>query len=169
MGRVLIATAGTEYDQRAIEKALELLNPNHHFIFLTVTGLGGKIPLAATAAPVLPPVVLPDSEVFEEIDQRAQEEGERRLETMVDRLQMTAAIQVESGDPADRICAAADEQNVDLIVIGSSDASLVQRILRGSISDQVAHRAPCPVLLMHLTEANEAPDQVDQGEQTVPS
>ena len=169
MGRVLIATAGTEYDQRAIEKALELLNPNHHFIFLTVTGLGG---IFFWLPPQLPCCHRSCCRTLRY--SRRSISGPRRRESAasrrsVDRLQMTAAIQVESGDPADRICAAADEQNVDLIVIGSSDASLVQRILRGSISDQVAHRAPCPVLLMHLTQADVAHDQVDEGEQAVPS
>jgi nucleotide-binding universal stress UspA family protein len=154
MGTVLVATAGTEYDERAIEKALELLSPDHDYIFLTVTSLAGAVPLAATAAPVLPPVVVTDSEAFEEVDHTAHEEGRRRLETLVNRLQMTAATLVETGDPAERICSTAADQHADLIVIGSSDAKLVQRILRGSISDTVAHRASCPVLLMHLSEAD---------------
>jgi nucleotide-binding universal stress UspA family protein len=163
MSRVLVATTGTQEDERRVEKALELLNPHHEYIFLTVTNaLMGALPLVATAPPVLPPVVIPDSGAFEEVDQLAQREGEQRLEHMIDRLHLSAAVEVERGDPADRICAAADEQEVDLIVIGSSDASLMQRILRGSISDQVAHQAGRPVLLMHLNET----DQLQGGNGT---
>jgi nucleotide-binding universal stress UspA family protein len=168
MGTVLVATAGTEYDERAIEKALELLSPGHNYMFLTVTSLAAAVPLAATAAPVLPPVVITDSEAFEEVDQIAHEEGRRRVETLVNRLQMTAAILVDSGDPAERICATAADQQADLIVIGSSDANLVQRILRGSISDTVAHRAPCPVLLMHLSDAD-AVEPDDDTREAAPS
>ena len=36
MSKVLVATAGTEFDQQAVKEALDLLGPDHDYLFLTV-------------------------------------------------------------------------------------------------------------------------------------
>jgi nucleotide-binding universal stress UspA family protein len=52
---------------------------------------------------------------------------------------------VEAGHPADRLVAAAEEQNAALIVVGSSGP---RSSLLGSISADVSRRAPCPVVVV---------------------
>jgi nucleotide-binding universal stress UspA family protein len=149
MGRVLVALAGREdHDLGAFEQALGLLGADHQYVLFTVEERReGLFPLAATGTPDLPPAVMPDPKTFAEIETRAEARGRNYLQNLVDGLHMTAEIQVESGVAADRICATATEQSVDLIVVGSSDPGIVHRILLGSTSDQVVHHAPCPVLV----------------------
>ncbi|WP_168122326.1 universal stress protein [Paenibacillus sp. HB172176] len=53
-----------------------------------------------------------------------------------------------TGDPAQIICRAAEEQQADLIVMGSRGAGLVSEILIGSVSHNVVKHSHCPVLIV---------------------
>jgi len=53
------------------------------------------------------------------------------------------------GDPADTIVAAAEEHGADLIVVGSRELNLVQRLLGQSVSQSVAAHAHTDVLIVH--------------------
>jgi len=50
------------------------------------------------------------------------------------------------GDPATEIVKAADDENADMIVIGSHGRTGISRFLMGSVAEQVVRRAKCPVL-----------------------
>lgn len=52
------------------------------------------------------------------------------------------------GRTADAIVTLAEEENVDLLVIGSRGLSNVERILLGSVTTRVVQMAHCPVLVM---------------------
>lgn len=52
------------------------------------------------------------------------------------------------GSPATTILKVADEEKVDLIVMGTVGMSAVERVLLGSVSGKVSHHARCPVLLV---------------------
>jgi nucleotide-binding universal stress UspA family protein len=52
------------------------------------------------------------------------------------------------GDPGSAICEAAEQDGYDLIVVGSRNLGGVRRALLGSVSDRVAHHAPCDVLIV---------------------
>lgn len=53
-----------------------------------------------------------------------------------------------SGAPAPAIAEACEEAGADLLVAGSRGYGPVMRVLAGSVSTQLAHRAPCPVLVV---------------------
>ena len=53
------------------------------------------------------------------------------------------------GHTAESIVEAATERGADVIVIGSGEPGFVQRLLGSSISDAVAHKAHCDVLIVH--------------------
>jgi len=50
-------------------------------------------------------------------------------------------------DPGERIVKLAQEQNFDLIVMGSRGLSVVKELILGSISSKVLHHAGCPVII----------------------
>lgn len=56
---------------------------------------------------------------------------------------------VAFGDPGDEIVDAADEQDVDLIVVGSRGQSALTSFLLGSVSYKVTRSANRPVLIVH--------------------
>ena len=56
---------------------------------------------------------------------------------------------IKEGTPAKAILDVASEEDIDLIVIGSSGKSGFDRFILGSVSDKVVNAAKCPVLVVH--------------------
>jgi nucleotide-binding universal stress UspA family protein len=52
------------------------------------------------------------------------------------------------GDPAEVIIQVANEQQADLIVVGSRGLTGIQRFHLGSVSSKVSHHAPCSVMIV---------------------
>lgn len=52
------------------------------------------------------------------------------------------------GTPAGKILSVAEEQNVDLIVMGTHGRTGFGRLLMGSVAEAVVRRAACPVLIV---------------------
>ncbi|NPV27869.1 MAG: universal stress protein [Firmicutes bacterium] len=55
---------------------------------------------------------------------------------------------VTFGNPAESICAFAEQENCDLIIMGCRGLSKLQELLLGSVSDRVLKLAKCPVLIV---------------------
>jgi nucleotide-binding universal stress UspA family protein len=55
---------------------------------------------------------------------------------------------LREGQPAEEIITLAEELDADLVVVGSRRAGRVKRLITGSVSEGVVHRASCPVLIV---------------------
>lgn len=62
---------------------------------------------------------------------------------------------VLSGTPGPTIVAACEEAGADLLVAGSRGYGPVLRVLLGSVSTQLLHKAPCPVLVVPRPQREE--------------
>jgi nucleotide-binding universal stress UspA family protein len=85
-------------------------------------------------------VILPPPEAYEE-----------RWRERLSRLQPPdPAVRLERrlvhGYPADKILRVAEESRCGLIVMGTHGWTGLNRLVMGSVAEQVARRAPCPVL-----------------------
>ena len=59
------------------------------------------------------------------------------------------------GDPISQIVHAAEEQRVDMIVMGTHGRTGLTRLLMGSVAEAVVRRAACPVLIVkHFPSAD---------------
>lgn len=61
------------------------------------------------------------------------------------------------GDAATEILEKAEEVHCDLIVMGTHGRSGLDRLLMGSVAEQVVRKAPCPVLTVKLPTAVKTP------------
>ncbi len=52
------------------------------------------------------------------------------------------------GYPADEINKIAKDENYDMIVVGNLGKTGIERMLMGSVSENVVRHAPCPVLVV---------------------
>ena len=157
MTRVLVAVDDSEGSVRAAEAAHRLFGDGATYLAVSVTtavdlaaipwyGAGWGAPYAAGFGTVWPyrgegtaQAELADAEEVAR-DQAREVAAESGL---------PAAVAVgEEGDPAMAILHAADERNVDVIVVGSSDRGWLDRLVRPSVSKEVVKQADVPVLVV---------------------
>ena len=55
----------------------------------------------------------------------------------------------ESGAPADQLLELAEQRDADLIVVGAGDAGFLERLLQGSVTEDVARHTNRDVLIVH--------------------
>jgi nucleotide-binding universal stress UspA family protein len=58
------------------------------------------------------------------------------------------------GDPAGEIVRIADEEEAEMIVLGTHGRTGLTRLLMGSVAEAIVRRAPCPVLVYRETSEN---------------
>ena len=137
MKKIVIGYDGTEPSGRALERAAALAHAFNSQLIVTsvaplLTGIG------RTAGPVDP--VDPPEQHARELDAaRAFLEGES----------LQAEYVPAVGDPADTIVELANERGADLVVVGTREPSIVQRLLGQSVSGSVVRHAHCDVLIVH--------------------
>lgn len=66
--------------------------------------------------------------------------------------------QIESATPAEEIVGYADENDVDLVVMGTHGRRGVDRMLFGSVTEEVVRKAPCPAFTVRQ-DAEVTPEQ----------
>lgn len=62
---------------------------------------------------------------------------------------LTAELVQSAGQPAEKIVALADERGADLIVVGMRKKRFIERLVEGSVAQNVLRRATCDVLAVH--------------------
>jgi nucleotide-binding universal stress UspA family protein len=146
--KVLIAVDDEAESEDAMSFAQQLLPDDAAVIVVnvarsTITPYGtiGGLGAAYAGSPTL----------SADADLRAQELADREAEAVVaragDAVHATDR-RVEHGDVGPSICRVAEDEAVDLVVLGTHDRSRWSRLWFGSVSDHVVRHAPCPVLVV---------------------
>lgn len=133
---ILVAVDGSDGSKRAISLAREIATAKQaRLTLLHVVEPPASFPLEAYG--------LTRAQVYE-----TQLQGARALlEAVASDLPMQVEQVIESGAPAETICAQAEERRADLVVLGSRGMGAVGRWLLGSVSDRVVHLSKKPVLV----------------------
>ncbi len=80
--------------------------------------------------------------------QELAEAGEELERTAAALTSTTVEKRIEVGDVGGTVCRVAADLGVDVIVVGSHGRGAIERLLLGSVSEQVVRHAPCPVLVV---------------------
>lgn len=143
--RLLLATDGSDLAISALAAGLRLVD--HPRELLLVTAVPTVDPSIVVGSGHAGPVMgLTDKqELIAERDREAQRSLDETLTRLgLDATAVTAVIL--RGDPGVEICARAESDDIDLIVLGTSGNGGFKRALLGSTSDHVVRNAPCPVM-----------------------
>lgn len=127
---VLVGIDGSEHSIKAFEYAVQI---------------GEKIGSKFTLVNVQEP------RIYDYAPKTAEELGYRILSSAISALgkeKSQIEKKVEFGVPSDKIVQLAEKGNYDLIVMGNRGLGTVKRFLLGSVSDDVCHKAKCPVLIV---------------------
>jgi nucleotide-binding universal stress UspA family protein len=100
---------------------------------------------------VTSPPVVADGEVLTEIAtegyKQAVWDAFRHLQESDPKIrELRVDTQLVEGDPAAEILRVAEETGCDLIIMGTHGRTGLERVLMGSVAEQVVRKAPCPVL-----------------------
>ncbi len=128
---------------------------------------GAQLHVVHVIPDVLPPSN-PGSTIFDEDSRQAEEEARELLrkqgwQARVDGGEV-AGEHLREGRPVQEINTLAEELNVDLMVVGSRRAGWVRRLVTGSVSEGLVHRASCPVLIVRGGEGAWPPARVVVGD-----
>lgn len=89
------------------------------------------------------------------LEQEIEENSSRRLKELAEKIIGDNAkynVLIERGRPVDEIARAADELNVDLIIISTHGHTGLKHVVLGSTAENVVRHAPCPVLTVRVKE-----------------
>lgn len=141
---ILLASDGSDNAIRAADTAAQIASKfGARVTILTVFNppvmappfLGGPEPII-------------DAEVLTQQAEEIQEAVERRTGAILETQKVPYECRREVGHPVDHIVSVAEQENADLIVMGSRGLGGLQSFLLGSVSDRVLHHAHCPVLIV---------------------
>lgn len=137
--KILVPTDGSEFAKKAQKQAL----------FLAKVSGAEIIAVSVTENNFIQGLPLND-EVFQ-LNQILNERSEENLKEF-DKLNedsIKISHVIREGSPARVILEVAKDENVDLIVMGSSGKSGFDRFIMGSVADKVVNSAKCAVLVVH--------------------
>ena len=165
MKHVLIAIDGSDLDSTVLCCAHGLFGDSAHYVIVNVRNeplIYSTIALAHGMASVISaPELLRFVEDSGGDGRTAAEEAARRA---AEEAGLTdVEIDVESGDPAAAILAAAAEHDVDVIAIGSHSRNWFERLFTPSVSRQLVDRARRPVLVVHTGDVDPAAAETHPG------
>ena len=137
MKTIVIGYDDTDPARRALERAAELAR-----VFgsrLVVTSVAPVLAAAARGGGPIDPTDPPEHHV-EELEHANAYLATQGLE---------AKLQPAVGDPVDTIVEVAEREGADLIVVGTREPGLLERMLGNSVSAGVTRHAHCDVLIVH--------------------
>lgn len=136
MKTIVVGYDETEPSKRALERAADLAEK-----------FGSRLIVTSVA-----PVMLPahGTAGVDPTDTPPQHQAElEHAQAYLAGRNLSAELQPAIGEPAEAIVEAAEQNGADLIVVGTREPSILDRLLGTSVSGAVSRHAHCDVLIVH--------------------
>ncbi len=147
--RILVAVDGSVHSGRAVDMALDLARKYDAMLYIIHVAAGyaayerfgeayeGRVNPQILTKTALNSIRSQGEAYLSDVETKARAEGLTKVERVY-----------SAGDPADEILNFAEQNNVDLIVMGSRGLGRFSRVFLGSVSSKVAHHAHCTVIIV---------------------
>ncbi len=145
--KILLPTDGSKFAEKAAKHAIWIASRSGcEIIVLNVIETSSL-------------VGLPAEDLIIKIKEMLKEEGRRSLERISEMISQSEdklkiedikiTLKTEEGSPADSILKTVENENIDLVVMGTSGKHGLDRFLLGSVTEKVVRSSKCPVLAVH--------------------
>ena len=115
---------------------------------------GAAMLARAQAAELILLLVKPEGDVRAIVDPQRAADPDRHMSALRERFpDVTTSTRTETGDPAERICAVADELQVDTIVVGNRGTHGRWWRVKDSVPNLVLRHSPCSVYIVDTRRA----------------
>lgn len=139
--KILVPTDGSEFALKAEHAALEiakLMGAEIVAVSIIENNFVNGLPL--------------DDEVYE-LNSILKQDSEKNIEDFEhmdeeEHFDVKISSVIKEGSPAKEILKVAEEEDIDLIIIGSSGKSRFDKFLMGSVADKVSKHASCSVMVV---------------------
>jgi nucleotide-binding universal stress UspA family protein len=159
MNKVLIAVDGTKASTAVLSTFYNLVKKPEHVILLHVQKLQGRSLMLD---------MLGDAEMSTLKESIAGTEHKNALDEKADKILnyyksqledsgVNISTEIRAGHPCDEILKVADEENVDLILLGNSGRKGLNRLISGSVAREVQKHTKVPVMVAKRPSTCEEP------------
>lgn len=139
--KILIPTDGSKYSEKALLHALSIAQvSNAEIIALSVMENDFTSSISSI-------------DVINEVNNLLREESNKNLQKLLNfrdahGYDVDINIKIAEGSPVKSIMKTVDDENIDLVVMGSSGKTGFNKMILGSVADKVADNVPCSVLII---------------------
>ena len=150
---IVVGYDGTEPAEHALRRAAEYARA--FAAKVVVVSVAAPQPLAEVGAPgafgLLPYFAYPagDPGQVVERDEQLWEQHRGRVQALFAEADLQVEFAGVAGEPAQELVDAAEQRQAELIIVGTREPGFLERLLGGSVSQDVARRARCDVLIVH--------------------
>jgi nucleotide-binding universal stress UspA family protein len=145
--QILIATDGSETAKEAAEFGIEMFGCSGAKVYALYV-------IDTTPYRSIPLDQLWSKDVLEEFENTGHE-----ATSYIEKIGKAAGVEVESrvlkGNPAQKIVNFAEDNDIDMIVVGSLGKTGYERVILGSVSEKVVRHAKIPVLVVREKHKSE--------------
>jgi nucleotide-binding universal stress UspA family protein len=127
--RLLISTDGSENMERVIKSGITIAD---------------QLGVPVHALSVIPNVVTRDHLAYD--PETAAENAVEELEQKCRERGIAVDTEIRKGDPVEEILNCSEENNIDIIILGTHGRTGLDHAVIGSVAEQVVRRAPVPVM-----------------------
>jgi len=138
MKTIVVGYDDTEPSKRALERAADLAEK-----------FGSKL-IVTSVAPVMVPSGTHGAGEIDPTDTPTQHQADlEHAQAYLSGRNLSAELQPAIGGAAEGIVETAEQNGADLIVVGTREPSILERLLGTSVSGAVSRHAHCDVLIVH--------------------
>ncbi len=151
--KILLPVDGSEVSLDAVRCVIRMAR----------AGLEARVVLANVqeSANLYELVVAHDPQVLAQVSAAAGAHTLLPAQALLEEAGLSYESEVASGDPAHTIIDILERYECDLVVMGASGTSALRSALLGSVSNEVLHAAPVPVMIVKASEALAPEDDGD--------
>ncbi|AVB75817.1 nucleotide-binding universal stress UspA family protein [Methanococcus maripaludis] len=141
--KIIMPTDGSKISIEAAEQAIDLAKATDGRVY------------GIYVIDIVPFVGLPTEGLWESMKEVLEKEGHTALRTLTD-IAREKGVEIKTeileGTPSKEIVEYAEAKNADLIVMGTTGKTGLDKLLLGSVAERVLKKSHCPVLLVKSSE-----------------